>query len=183
MANNGPIGPHIHAGPAVIPLTGGPVGIPEVKLSAGIEATFGKAATALDKIAAWADRTQTMPRYLSLDGGCTTDSSGNGLIQLGPVPQGMRFTVHQLVVGGVTWGTSVSGTADVFILPWWSATDIEGPLTAIQDQAATLPNVAFYSRGQFIVPSGSSVWVQILAGSDSTQYAASIDFVAETEGS
>lgn len=96
---------------------------------------------------------------------------GGGLV--GP-DMGRMWFIRSIKIGGTTPGVAVTGRADIFI----SASDyrIFSSLAAIgglgdwQDQTATIPNIAFYGRGEmtlrlneqlFIVVSGATPGQQI----------------------
>lgn len=158
----------------------------DLELGAALELRFGRMQTALEKIANFLGRTTNLPRYASAAGQCQTDGAGNGLITLGPVPQGRRWIVHQMVIGGVFWSTSVSGSALIFILPSWPSGDNPPPLISVQDQASgttpALPSVAFYGRGQFVVIGPNAVLIEITGGGSGVTYTASCDYVDEPNG-
>src|SRR5271154_5558904 len=46
-----------------------------------------------------------------------TDASGNAIIDLGVAPQGFRWRLRSLVIGGTTWSTTATGTALLFVSP------------------------------------------------------------------
>lgn len=182
--------PHMHAGPVVFPV-GGKAEVPELeaKISAGIDLRMGRAVSALERLAQFYERTSVMAKFLSLAGQATADSSGNALIVMGGAqtacPQGLRWVVHQMVVGGLTWA-SVAGTAVAGIMPMAWNPDTQIPLASVQDGTSFtngLPNTGFYSRGQFVVPSMNLVYLQITGGTSGTVYTASMDFVQEPAGS
>ncbi len=92
-----------------------------------------------------------------------------------PVSQGESWELRRLVVGGVTWGTTAAGTAVAYKTSGF-ATTTPG-LTAVFDQAPSLPNVAFYLSKQVPVLSGEKVVVLISGATTSQQYLASGQFI------
>lgn len=159
----------------------------ELEVKAGLEISLGRTATALEKVAEWMGRTTSWPRYLSAQGQCSTDSNGNGLICLGPVPQGLRWQVRRMTVGGLYWDTSVSGSAVVFVTSYWASPDLDVPLILVKDQASgtspALPSIATYGHGNFVVPGGLSIFLLIQGGGNGVIYTANADYVCEPLGS
>jgi hypothetical protein len=163
-----------------------------VEIDLDLKATLGSIDSTLTAIHKWMRDTTAMPRYMPFQATAVCDSSGYAAIQLGPVAQGRRWVVHQLIVGGVDWATSAAGTALACIssvnpLRPSSALDVSVPLNVVQDQAGfpspSLPNIAFYTRGQFVVPPLSSIWMIISGGTSGQEYTAACDFVDEPNGS
>lgn len=154
-----------------------------VEIDAGLSVTIGRLTETLTRVQQWLERSSAMPKYQAFAGSATADSAGNASIQLGPVAQGRRWIVHQAVVGGLTWGTTATGKAVLAVMSAEPSADVAVPLTAVQDDAASLPWVAHYSRGQFVVPPLSSVWVQVTGGTSGQQYAAAVSLVDEPAGS
>lgn len=104
-------------------------------------------------------------------------SSGFLVIQpsLSGPDQGYIWYVRSIVIGGTAPGSSITGRADIFV----SAADLRSYTSLVQigmvdwrDQTATLPNVAFYGRGElplrseklFIVVSSATSGQQIEGG-------------------
>lgn len=111
------------------------------------------------------------PVQVPLRGVVTTPASGNAVIDLGGPSYGRRWEVRRLVVGGVTFGDSVSGTAEIY-----AASSAQGALQArsltdLVDQAATLPLVGFYSAGQLVLRHPQRLCVVLVSPSASTAYA------------
>lgn len=104
----------------------------------------------------------------------TADTNGNALITFDPVSQGERWDLYRLVVGGATWGTTAAGTAVVYRTS--SAATTTPSLTAVIDEAASLPNVAFYLDNQVPLQSGEKLVVFVSGGTSGQQYIASAQF-------
>jgi hypothetical protein len=100
----------------------------------------------------------------------TSPASGSLVIGCGGPAYNRLWEVKRLTVGGVTWATSVNGSALVVV---GSVADgsVNPPLTDIADQAGTLPNVAYYSTRQLVVRHPNHLFVVILTPTATTQYA------------
>lgn len=88
-------------------------------------------------------------------------------------PQMFRqWEIRQLIVGGITWETTVAGSCDVFVQP--SDPSARNPVALLNmvDNSSTLPNKAYYSGGQLRVRHPAQVFVAIISGTASTQYQA-----------
>jgi hypothetical protein len=113
------------------------------------------------------------PVFVALQASGVVDSGSDPLyLDLGGPSYGRAFEVRQLVIGGVTWATTVAGNAPVLVQPVAPSTATGVGLGGILDHAASLPSVAFYSAGQFHVRHPNHVYVAILSGTASTQYQA-----------
>jgi len=93
-------------------------------------------------------------------------------IDLGGPTYGRVWEVRQLIVGGITWATTVAGTAQFVIAasPPGGTSAAAIPVNSLQDVAGSLPSVAFYSAGQFRVIHPNHVYVVIVGGTASTVY-------------
>lgn len=94
-------------------------------------------------------------------------------IDLGGPTFGRVWEVRQLAVGGLTWATTVAGTAQIQVAP--AVQNAAAPVGTLQDVANALPEIAFYSAGQFRVVYPNRVYVVIVGGTASTQYSAGGD--------
>lgn len=114
---------------------------------------------------------QQGPVFVNLQGSGTVDASADPLyIDLGGPAYGRAWEVRQLVIGGATWATTVSGNAVVFVQGASLSTSTGVGLSSVQDHATSLPSVAFYSAGQFRVRNPNHIYVAIIGGSASTGY-------------
>ena len=171
--------PHMHAGPITIP---GGSALPdeiEAKIGLGIDLRLGHAVTALERVADWLGRTTALPRYASFAGQAAADASGNALIQLGPVPQGLRWVVHGVRAGGIMWGTAAAGTAIFAVLPSAPSADVGLPTIAVRWASSALPQSEKFSRGELVAMSMESLWVLVTGGTSGQVYAASASMVVE----
>jgi hypothetical protein len=97
-------------------------------------------------------------------------ATGNLVIGCGGPAYGRIWEVKRLTVGGVLWTTTVAGQALVVV---GSVSDgqVTPPLTDVADQAASLPDIAYYSTRQLVVRHPAHLFVVIVAPSATTQYA------------
>src|ERR1035437_8097626 len=111
------------------------------------------------------------PVFVALQAAGSVDSGQDPLyLNLGG-PAALRvWEVRQLVIGGATWATTVAGTAAIVVAPTAPSPLVGVGLSSIQDHAAALPSVAFYSSGQFRVRHPNHIYVAILLGTASTAY-------------
>jgi hypothetical protein len=116
---------------------------------------------------------QRGPLFVQLRASAAADSSADDLVlDLGGPAVGRIWEVRRLIVGGVTWDTTASGNAQIFILANPPMLNIDPPLTELADQATTLPAKNFYSTGQFILRNPSRLIVLIDSPTASQVYAA-----------
>lgn len=112
-------------------------------------------------------------RPLSLSATAVADATGTALLVFSPVPQGEQWDLYRLVTGGATWGTT-TGSAVAYTT---SGVPQEAPgLTSVIDEAATLPNVAFYLAGQAPLFAGEALAVSVTGGTAGQQYLAHAQF-------
>lgn len=108
------------------------------------------------------------------DSGTVDANQDNLYIGLGGPSYGRVWEVRQLVIGGVTWATTVAGYALFFVQPVKPSAMAGVPLANIQDAAGTggasLPSVAFYSGGQFRIRHPNHLYIAVIGGTASTQY-------------
>ncbi len=107
--------------------------------------------------------------------GVVDSNSDPVYLDLGGPAYGRVWEVRQLVVGGITWATTVAGTAPVLVQANAPNAQSGVSLLNVQDCATALPAVAFYSSGQFRVRHPNHIWVVILSGTASTPYGAAGD--------
>ena len=93
---------------------------------------------------------------------------------------GYYWFVRRIVVGGASWSSTVSGTAEVYVTGINQVSGMSGGYVTIRDladqadQAATLPNRAFYGIHELPVQSGENLVIVIRVPSATTLYKASI---------
>jgi len=102
--------------------------------------------------------------------GVVGSSSDPLYLDLGGPSYGRAWEVRQLVIGGITWATTVAGNAVVLVQPVAPSATNPAGTAGIQDQAASLPSVAFYSGGQFRIGNPNHLWVAVIGGTASTPY-------------
>jgi hypothetical protein len=108
---------------------------------------------------------------------------GGGL--MGP-DMGHFWYVRSIKVCGTTPGTSVTGRADIFI----SAADYRYYTSLAQcsvgdwqDQTATIPNIAFYGRGEMPLRLNEQLFIVISGATSAQQIEGSVTFEDYEEGS
>jgi hypothetical protein len=98
----------------------------------------------------------------------------------GPSP-GFYWLPRRLFVGGVTWKTVASGSAEVYVTGLGAeaiGTAITGPivnalgLTDMVDQATTMPNKAYYSNRQVVVQANENLVIVFDTATAAQQYTA-----------
>ena len=144
------------------------------KLELAVDA-ISKQTASLDRLIAFqAAYQQDGPIQLRLRGTGTSNSAGDSFtIDLGG-PATMRlWEIRGVVVGGLTWSSTVSGTAELYI---GSNVSTARPLSEIVDQASgstpSLPSVATYSSGQVVLRNPEHLYLVIVSPTASTQYLA-----------
>jgi hypothetical protein len=115
------------------------------------------------------------PVFVALSAAGVVDANQDPLyLDLGGPSYGRAWEVRQLVIGGVTWATTVAGYALVLVQSTAPSTLVGVGLSGIQDEASgstpALPSVAFYSSGQFHVRHPNHVYVAVIGGTASTPY-------------
>ncbi len=123
---------------------------------------------------------QKGPTFVSLQASGAADAGGDTLVlDLGGPSYGHQFEVRQLIIGGATWATAALGNAVMVISsasPGGSGGGgVDVSLAGVQDPAASLPAVAFYSAGQFVVKHPNRVYAVILSPTASQLYVAAGD--------
>jgi hypothetical protein len=131
----------------------------------------------------WLADGSVAPRYSKLAAASLADSDGWVALKFGPVPQGRRWVVRNVVVGGVNWSTTADGTAVLVVQASDPAKDQDIILANVWDQANTLPLPAQYGRGELFANALESVWLVIEGGTSGQLYTGAIRFVDEPAGS
>jgi hypothetical protein len=111
-------------------------------------------------------------------GSATADTAGNALIVLDSCPQGQRWVVRKVVVGGVTWATTAAGNALLLVTSSPPA-NVDAPISLVNVEDATnnpgagagtgLPSIAFYDEGDMIVLAPNEWLCVYVYGGTSTQ--------------
>lgn len=118
---------------------------------------------------------QEGPVQVNLQGNAST-AAGTVVpifIDLGGPTFGRVWEVRQLAIGGLTWATTAGGTAQIQVAS--VVQNAAAPVGTLQDVAGSLPEIAFYSAGQFRVVYPNHIFVVIVGGTAATQYTAGGD--------
>lgn len=100
---------------------------------------------------------------------------GNGstaTINLGTPDRGTQWEVNFLAIGGLDLNVAAAGTAGVYVTGNGVAGGNTGGMTNVQDYAAALPKVDFYSQKQFIVNEAEYLIIQIFGSTNLQTYVA-----------
>lgn len=123
---------------------------------------------------------QQGPVYAYQQGTASSDTNGDAFeIGLGGPTPLRKWEVRSIVVGGLTWATTVAGTALVVVGPSRIISPNNLSTTMVRDYASKLPLPAFYSSGQLVVRWPDHLRLLILTPTASTQYVAAA-MVAES---
>jgi hypothetical protein len=103
---------------------------------------------------------------------CQQNGFGQGVLVGGPTI-GDQWSVRQIVVTGITLGSTVPGQAWILVS---AAPPSELSPTSVIDWAQCLPSVAFYTPGQMYVQPNEKVYLVITGGTPGSVYVASFTF-------
>jgi hypothetical protein len=119
---------------------------------------------------------------LTTVGACPSGGADFVLSVGGPDP-GYYGLLQRLIVGGVLWRTTAAGAAEIYVtgLSFGAGAGTGPMMTALGlsdqvDDAATLPNVAYYSPHQVIVQAQENLVALIHGGSAAQQYVMAAQF-------
>ena len=150
-----------------------------VQAEAGLDLLLGRVASALDNHTK-ATRRQieqmkaTTPLDVRLQQSGTSGASGDlALVFPGP-DTGFYWHVRRLIVGGSAWSSAVGGTAEVYVTALYGTYTSIRDLADMADQAASLPNKAFYGQHELVVQPGENLVVVIHTPAATTLYKASL---------
>jgi hypothetical protein len=145
---------------------------------------FGEIALHLRSLADSADRQDKerqerlarLPIFKSLAASGRFPSSGNlGLVFNEKPDLGRMWIVRGISIGGVTWGTTAAGSAELYVTGQPGAVvAVNRDLTTLADEAPSLPAVNTYSSTQIVVNGGAYLVVVIVGGSSGQNYAARV---------
>lgn len=114
------------------------------------------------------------PTFVALAGNVTVDASqDNAYIDLGGPSYGRVWEVRSLIIGGITWATTVAGTGQIMVAS--TKPSSTPPVGTLQDVATSMPAKAFYSSGQFRVLHPNHIFIVVVGGTASTLYSAGGD--------
>lgn len=138
-----------------------------IELFAGIELKLGNISRALEQANELSRRGET-PRFIRIHGVCTTDGSGNGMVQFdlnGP-DQGWYWSVRRLGVFQAASAAAAAGVADVFV----SASNQGSPsLMDWVDRAPNIPLFADYNDNELICRHNEELIVTFTGAPATTQ--------------
>jgi hypothetical protein len=108
---------------------------------------------------------------------CPTPTANFGISLDGPDP-GFYWHVRRIIIGGQTWTTTAAGTAEIYITALTGLRGIAATggiasirsITDLVDQAATLPNKAYYGTHELYVQPGENLIGVIITGTAAQQY-------------
>lgn len=117
------------------------------------------------------------PTNVQLRGASGGAATGNLVIGLGGPSQGRKWEIRRLIIGGSTFGSTVAGTAEVYVSAVPGAVVGAGRnLADMVDQASgatpSLPSVAFYGAGQIVLRYPQELKIVIVSPTASTPYEA-----------
>lgn len=94
-------------------------------------------------------------------------------ISLGGPEKGFFWELRTLTIGGLTFGTTAAGTAEVYATSQTEQAIAQNRnLSDLVDQATALPIVGGYSSGQIILQESERLRVVIVGGTAAQQYTA-----------
>lgn len=100
----------------------------------------------------------------------TAPSSGSLWLNLGGPATLRAWILRRLIIGGSTWGTTVAGTANLYVSP----SQPTGSSLAVQvDEASALPNKAFYTSRLIVLHAPNQLWVEIANPTSASVYVVS----------
>jgi hypothetical protein len=123
------------------------------------------------------------PNTYKMIGSAVADSSGNALIVLDACPQGQRWVLRHMVVGGITWETAAAGNAQTLVTSQQPQLTPDAVVSLQNVEDATnnpgagagtgLPAIALYDQGDMItLDAGDWLCVYIYGGTSAQQYVA-----------
>lgn len=117
---------------------------------------------------------QAGPIQLRLRASGTSDANGdNFVIDLGGPSVHRLWEIRGVVIGGLTWSTTVAGSGELYI---GSNPTTARSLADLVDQASgsspALPSVATYSSGQVVLRNPERLYFVVVSPTASTQYVA-----------
>lgn len=123
-----------------------------------------------DAVRANAHRPAPIPLDVRIPKSSTIPASGIDYIDLGAPPQGQRWLVRSIVVGGLTQATAALGQADVYVS---ASKPTSLSLADWHDSTGTgntLPAIAFYDGRNLVVMPPEHLYIVITNGTPTQQY-------------
>lgn len=155
-----------------------------IEIMAGLKAELSKSNDLHERDQKWRARELARSRVPSsvrqfVSATIPTPTVRVGMSFGGPDP-GFYWLLRRLVIGGVNWKTAAAGTAEIYVsaLGAGQGQAAVGPivnglgLTDMVDQAAALPDKAYYSNQQIIIQENENLIVLIDGGTAGQQYVA-----------
>ena len=113
------------------------------------------------------------PVFSQREAADSVNAGGSDLVlALGGPTQGRLWHLRTLVVGGLTYATVAAGTALLVRSAMRPTNAATLGLSAVLDQATSLPLPAGYSRGQMVIRNPEKFYVIIVGGTASQAYVA-----------
>jgi hypothetical protein len=155
-----------------------------IDLSASLHLAIGNLAEETKKMREAVNRARALvPADVRLNVSATSPSSGDFWMSFGGPAAGFYWVVRRLIVGGASWSSTVSGSAELYVTAGSvgaMGTSGTGGYASIRDlndlvdQAANLPTKGYYGFHELVVGPHESLAVVIDSPSASTLYKATI---------
>lgn len=148
-------------------------------LCAKIDLQIGSVTKLTKTVGDAARKPPAQPSLIHLAGVRTADATGLAVIRFGlrGPDLGHFWYVRNITVGGLSPTVTAAGRCDVYVIAGGTPMNGAG-LTALgladwRDESLTLPNVAFYGRGELPLRRGETIFLVVSGGTAGQQYAAS----------
>ena len=99
-------------------------------------------------------------------------ATGNLVLNLGGADQGTFWEVESVAVGGTDQNVSAAGTAGLYVSGFVPGPTSSPGMTALADQAKSLPNTGFYGGRDIVVNDGEYLFLIIFGGTVGQTYVA-----------
>jgi hypothetical protein len=140
-------------------------------VEADLSVQLGRLGRKVDAVGQRLDRPPPQPYFAQIANALKVDGGGDDLVfDMGGPAQGLAWYVLNLVIGGLTWGTTVGGKGLAVVTASTPTTAQSVGLAQVRDEADTLPLPAFYSRGQFALKAPEHLFVIVTGGDAGKQY-------------
>lgn len=153
-------------------------------VAARLDVSIGQTREVLDHLRELRKPREMQPVVYRVPQSGLIPASGPLVLRMGGPDQGHIWHVRSIVVGGATPTTTVAGRADVFV----SATDLrtytlaQVGLVDWRDQAAALPNIAFYGIGELPLRFNEELFVFFTNATPGQTYTAAAQVLDVQEG-
>jgi hypothetical protein len=154
-----------------------------IEVEADILVSLGSAVERLtSELAAARVASTTRPNSFKAVASTFADANGNAPIIFEACPNGQRWVLRHLVVGGVTWTTSASGHAYIFHTTPGGPSGADAPVSIFNvidgdtsglAAGTGLPWARFYFEGdECVLEGGEALGVMVYGGTSGQQYVA-----------